>query len=156
MNILKLIREMVEDELAEAGVVGDSQTLSMMQGVLGQILAKHGGNYQVASKSPEWQTAISNGEQARAASAGAPSLVKPMQTTGPVQKRTLADLRPSSATMAQKQQQQQQVQQQRSASVADKLRQQKKTQTMESATVGVSGLTETIRALVKEALEGTE
>lgn len=156
VKLANLIREMIEEELEEAGAIGDGQTLGMMQGVLSQIIAKHGGDYTKASQSPEWQTAIANGNQALAAST-APSIVKPMQTTGPIQKKSLADLRPSNqqATLAQKQQQAATQTQQRNADVAMKLRQKQQKGTMEAVQLTSGDLVETIRVLVKEALEGS-
>ncbi len=68
MNLEDILREMVEQELEEAGAVGDNMTMNMIHGVLSSIIAKHGGDYEAASKSPEWQVAIKNGEAARQSS----------------------------------------------------------------------------------------
>lgn len=159
MKLEDMIREMIESELEEAGAVGSEMMLQTMQGTLSQIITKYGGDYNKAQASPEWKTAIANGDQALKAST-APTLVKPMQTTGAPVKKTLQDLRPSNQNLAQKQQAAALGQQQRSQTVADKLRAQRQAATapqMESVKkVDSTSLVETIRALVKEALEGTE
>lgn len=146
---------LLDDSLNEAEAIGDSQTLSMIRGVLSSILQKYGGDYQKASSSPEWQTAIENGEKARTASVDqtastdqrVDNIVKPMQVTNVTPKKNLSDLRPSAKNnLAQQQQADKEVQKTRSLSIADKLRQQQQKKQME----GLERINNTIRESVNE------
>lgn len=146
-------KKQIDEAIQEAMPVGSEQMLQTMHGVLNQIVQKYGGDYTKASQSPEWQVALKNGNQAISASTQMkPGIPAPMQATTPVQKKTLSDLRPSK-TMAQQAQQGQVNQQQRSADVAARLRAQQQQKKMESVKLNVPQLTETIRSIVKEAIQ---
>lgn len=151
----KKLREQIQSAIKEAMPVGSEQMLQTMHGVLSQIVQKYGGDYAKASQSPEWQVALKNGNQALSASTQKTqaAIPAPMQTTGPVQKKTIGDLRASKPSMAQQSQQAQVNQQQRSVDVASKLRaQQQQKKQMESVRLDMPGLTEVIRMTVREAI----
>lgn len=147
-------KKQIDEAIKEAGVVGSEQMLQTMHGVLSQIVQKYGGDYTKASQSPEWQVALKNGNQALAASTQTkPGIPAPMQTTAPVQKKTLADLRPTAQPMAQQAQQGQATQQQRSADVAARLRAQQQQKKMESVRLSTPQLAEAIRSIVRETFD---
>lgn len=145
-----LLREMIEEELKEAGAVGDELTLNMIHGVLNTILAKHGGNYEAASQSPEWQVALRHGESARKSSLSAPTQ---QQQATMAQKKSQDSLARIRATLAAKRQP---VPAQKPSTVTKVFKKPQedrnsialaKTQKMPE-----SKLMETIRTLVREAL----
>lgn len=142
MKIDNLLREMIEEELKEAGAVGDNMTLNMIHGVLNTILAKYGGNYETASRSPEWQVALKNGEAARQSSTQTgPSQQKQFSAQQKASNDMLSRIRAKLATRQSVAPQGKNTKDRMVAALA-------KTQKMPE-----SKLVETIKSLVREALK---
>ncbi len=155
MNLMEVLVEMNHEELEEAGAVGDEMTLAMIHGVLNNIIAKHGGDFEAASKSPEWQIALKHGEEARKSSVAATQAAKQTQAASQQQKAASGVLSRIRAKIDATKQQRQ------SKPPVAPMNNREKMQYADTqpATVGnptktesISKLTETIRKLIREAL----